>query len=69
MGISQLKKSLVLRRESLSVWTQKKTVWARKQKKVKGSKEGTQFGTHMAKRKKDVNVRSKLNCQKSTKPS
>ena len=30
-----------------------KKVWARKQKKVKGSKEGTQFGRHMAKRKKE----------------
>ena len=42
----------------------RKKVGSRKQKKIKGSKEGTQFGRHVAKRKKEGKVRSKLNCQK-----
>ena len=42
----------------------RKKVGSRKQKKIKGSKEGTQFGRHVAKRKKEGNVKSKLNCQK-----
>lgn len=63
-GDQSAKEKFVFAQRIIICMDSEKKVWARKQKKVKGSKEGTQFGRHMAKRKKEVNVRRKLNCQK-----